>query len=42
MWTIVGAFTFIQFALIKLTDDINKSWRVRFLFNLFKKSNYLK
>jgi hypothetical protein len=32
MWTIVGAFAFIQFALIKLTIDINQSWRVRFYF----------
>lgn len=29
MWTIVGAVTFIQFALIKLTVDINRAWRVR-------------
>ncbi|CAF1363219.1 unnamed protein product [Adineta steineri] len=27
MWSFVGAFTFIQFALLKLTDDINKAWR---------------
>lgn len=29
MWTIVGAVTFIQFALIKLTIDIDRAWRVR-------------
>ncbi|CAF1294440.1 unnamed protein product, partial [Adineta steineri] len=27
MWSFVGAFTFIQFALLKLTDDINKAWK---------------
>lgn len=39
MWTIVGIFTFTQFALIKLSDDINKAWRVRFY--LFKYEYYL-
>ncbi len=41
MWTIVGAFAFIQFALIKLTIDINQSWRVRFYFILFLSKKYL-
>ena len=29
MWTIVGAITFIQFALKILADPIDKSWRVQ-------------
>jgi hypothetical protein len=28
MWTIVGAVTFLQYALIKVTDDVSKSWQV--------------
>ncbi len=28
MWTMVGAVTFLQYALVKLTDDVSKSWQV--------------
>ncbi|CAF1279841.1 unnamed protein product [Adineta ricciae] len=34
MWTVGGAVTFIQYALVLLTDDISKSWRVRTFLNL--------
>jgi len=29
MWTIVGAITFVQLGLTKLTEDIHKAWRVK-------------
>ena len=29
MWTMGGAITFIQYALVLLTDDVSESWRVR-------------
>lgn len=28
MWTIAGVATFIQYALVKLTAGVSKSWRV--------------
>ena len=34
MWTIVGAITFIQFALLKLTHPIDLAWRVRLSLSL--------
>ena len=34
MWTVAGVITFIQYALVKLTTDVSKSWRVSHLFLL--------
>ncbi len=28
MWIITGMFTFFQYAILGLTDDVSKSWRV--------------
>ncbi|CAF1210015.1 unnamed protein product [Rotaria sordida] len=41
MWTVVGSIVTVQYGLVKLTDDVSRSWRVSLLLCLSSSSSSL-